>query len=124
MKISTLTSPEVSQINNAYTDQLLKLRQAIYNAPEKNWNTTNIAAAFSLSNGHFHLLYKNTFGITCHKDVILSRLEHAKELLAFSNEPIHQIASQCGYNTEEHFLRQFRKYTNMTPSEYRTKNKL
>lgn len=123
MKISTLNFPKVLQRENAYTEQLLKLRQTIYNTPEKRWNTTEIAASLSLSNGYFHLLYKNTFGTTCHKDVIFSRLDRAKELLAFSNEPIHQIAIQCGYDTEEHFLRQFRKYINMTPSEYRKANK-
>lgn len=124
MKISSLSIPKVLQSDNAYTKQLLELRQAIYNTPGKKWNTTEIASSFSLSNGHFHLLYKNTFGITCHKDVILSRLDHAKEMLAFSNEPIHQVASQCGYDTEEHFLRQFRKYTNMTPTEYRKKSQI
>ena len=123
MKISTLDFPNVLQSENAYTEKLLELRQTIYNTPEKKWNITDIAASFSLSNGYFHLLYKNTFGTTCHKDVILSRLDHAKELLAFSNESIYQIASRCGYDTEEHFLRQFRKYVTMTPSEYRAKNK-
>ncbi len=122
LQISSLHFSKALQNNNAYTEQLIKLRQAIYSAPEKKWNTTEIADSFSLSNGYFHLLYKNTFGTTCHKDVIMSRLDRAKELLAFSREPIHQIASQCGYDTEEHFLRQFRKYINMTPSEYR-KNK-
>lgn len=119
MKISTLSSPKASESNNVYAEQLLKLRQNIYSAPEKKWNITEIANSFSLSNGYFHLLYKKMFGTTCHKDVILSRLDRAKELLAFSREPIHQIANQCGYDTEEHFLRQFQKYIHMTPSEYR-----
>jgi len=123
MKISTLNLPKIMQNDNAYTEQLLKLRQTIYNMPEKKWNVTDIASSLSLSNGYFHLLYKNTFGTTCHKDVILSRLGYAKELLAFSNEPVHQVASQCGYETIEHFLKQFKKYIHMTPSEYRKINK-
>jgi len=124
LKISALSYPEESININAYTGQLLKLRQAIYSHPEKNWNIPDIAASLSLSNGYFHLLYKNAFGTTCHKDVILSRLDHAKELLAFSNDTICQVASQCGYDTAEHFMRQFRKHMNMTPSQYRKKTNL
>lgn len=121
-KISALNSKKEWQNENAYASQLLKLRQSIYNFPEKKWSIPEIAASLSLSSGYFHLLYKNAFGITCHRDVILSRLDRAKELLAFSSQTVRQVASQCGYETEEHFMRQFRKHMNMTPSAYRAEH--
>lgn len=121
LKVSALSFLEESQNENTYTEALLKLRQSIYNHPEKKWNISEIAASLSLSSGYFHLLYKNAFGTTCHQDVILSRLDYAKELLAFSNQTVRQVASQCGYDTEEHFIRQFRKHMNMTPTQYRTR---
>ncbi|MCC8138028.1 MAG: AraC family transcriptional regulator [Clostridiales bacterium] len=37
------------------------------------------------------------------------------------NKSSAEIAAECGYHTAEHFSRQFRKITGMTPLEYRRK---
>ncbi|RDU24710.1 helix-turn-helix transcriptional regulator [Anaerosacchariphilus polymeriproducens] len=100
-------------------NQLLELRQQIYRYPEKNWNIKDMAEQLHISKGYFQSLYKETFDVSCINDVINSRVHHAKELLTFSNMSIKEISYHCGYHNEEHFMRQFKKITNLSPSTFR-----
>ena len=47
------------------------------------------------------------------------RCEEAKRLLSSTDLPIEEVSSQVGYVTPSHFSRLFRKYTNMSPTQYR-----
>jgi len=40
-------------------------------------------------------------------------------MLAETNNTIREIAFACGYGNEYHFIRQFKKITGKTPTEYR-----
>jgi AraC family transcriptional regulator of arabinose operon len=52
-------------------------------------------------------------------DVINSRIEHAKYLLTTTDISVKQIAQLCGYNNENHFMRQFKEITGITPTKFR-----
>jgi len=47
------------------------------------------------------------------------RVEHAKQLLAESNEKLYRIARASGFSGAEHFARVFRRVAGLTPSAYR-----
>jgi len=72
-----------------------------------------------LSLSRFHHLYKDMHSTTFKQDIIQSRIKRAKYLLRNENNTIKEISDICGYNNEEHFLRQFKKTTGVTPSDYR-----
>ena len=48
-------------------------------------------------------------------------LRKAAELLQHSNLSVLEISSQAGFNNLSNFNRQFKKYYQMTPSQYRKK---
>lgn len=98
---------------------LLTLRRQILNAPHLPWNVPEMADRLHVSPGHLHLLYKQKFGISCMDDVIDGRIRKAKDLLAFSDLGVAEIAYQCGYQNVEHFCRQFRKIAGQTPGRFR-----
>ena len=50
------------------------------------------------------------------------KLDLATRRLAGSAKPIHDIALELGYNDTPHFSRAFRKWTGMTPRQYRAQN--
>lgn len=54
-------------------------------------------------------------------DVIESRI---KELLIESDLQVGEISSLCGYQNDVHFIRQFKKLTTLTPTEYRRLNSI
>ena len=47
------------------------------------------------------------------------RLTQAKELLATTDNPVYEIAEQCGYYDPSHFNHRFKSEVNMTPVEFR-----
>lgn len=100
-------------------EELIKLRSKIYSNPQNNWSVPIMANKLHISCGYLQNIYKKTFKISCMSDVIESRTTYAKELLLETDFSVREISDLCGYNNEVHFMRQFKKRTAMTPSEYR-----
>ncbi|WOD65194.1 AraC family transcriptional regulator (plasmid) [Niallia taxi] len=105
-------------------EELIKLRSEIYSNPQHNWSIALMASKLHISCGHLQNIYKNTFHISCMSDVIKSRITYAKELLMESDSQVGEISNLCGYENEVHFMRQFKKLTTLTPSEYRRLNSI
>lgn len=59
--------------------------------------------------------------MSCIEYVIQFRLRKAAELLQHSTLPVLEIAAQSGFNNLSNFNRQFKKYYQLTPSQYRKK---
>ena len=53
------------------------------------------------------------------KEAYEGRIEKAKSFLSKSNYSITEISNKCGYKSEFHFMRQFKKETGLTPTEFR-----
>lgn len=105
--------------NYKYYTELTQLRMEIMNAPHQPWNVELMADKVHLSPSYFQHLYKSFFDISCMQDVILARIKNAKFYLQTTNISIHSLAELCGYDNELHFMKQFKKHTNMTPLQYR-----
>ncbi|MBQ8145504.1 MAG: helix-turn-helix transcriptional regulator [Clostridia bacterium] len=67
----------------------------------------------------YNLCFKQIMGVTPTKYIINLRIDAGKELLEFSDLPISEIASMCGYADFNFFSRAFKKVTGKTPSQYR-----
>ncbi len=116
-EINSITLRPLQQ--NVHLPGLLTLRKQIYAAPNQNWSIKDMAAKLHVSEPYFQELYKKSFGISCGADVINSRLEAAKLLLADTTLPAFEIGKQCGYKSPVHFSRQFKQFTGYSPTEYR-----
>ncbi len=57
-------------------------------------------------------------GITIEKYLILQKIEKAKELLSYSELNVSEISYQLNYSSSQHFSRQFKSITGMSPSEF------
>jgi AraC-like DNA-binding protein len=54
-------------------------------------------------------------------DVIRCRIKLAQDKLLYTADTISSVGEQCGYKNTEHFCRQFRKFTGLSPRQYRIK---
>lgn len=113
-----LHSDDDVRISSCY-DKMSILRAKIYSMPQNDWNIDGLAHELTMSKSHFEHAYKKIFGISPINEVINSRLEHAKFILATTDIPINQIAEMCGYKSDIHFMRQFKSRVGVTPSAYR-----
>lgn len=107
------------QETSVHASRLLQLHRKIYNNPHLPWNIRSMAEELHLSAGYLQILYKKTFGISCMDDVIANRIRMAKEQLTYTEKAIAEIADACGYRNVEHFCRQFRRQTGLTPGAFR-----
>lgn len=116
---SQLQTVPDGNMSHKYYYPMNELRMEILNAPYQKWDTPRLAQRLHLSISHFQHLYKQFFGTTCIQDIIQARIKHAQLYLCISEMSISSLASFCGYDNELHFMRQFKKQTGMTPSQYR-----
>lgn len=68
---------------------------------------------------HFARIFKDALGVTPVAYVIEKRIERSKALLRQSDLPISVIATRCGFNSQSHYCRTFRRLEHRTPREYR-----
>ena len=108
-----------SAICQKYYPEFSRLRTQIYNDPAAARTVPRLAASLCLSLSYFQHLYKQFFGISCQQDMIEARLKLAKYNLTNSSMSVSALALFCGYENDLHFMRQFKKFTGMTPTEYR-----
>lgn len=105
-----------------YYSGLAELREKIYRNPQLKWNVDTMAADVNMSRSYFQHIYREVFGVSCIADVISGKIEKAKEMLSETSCTVSQVAAMCGYENEEHFMRQFKKLVGVTPTAYRRKN--
>ena len=109
----------VQQSADPHYSSLVDLRAKIYRNPQLKWNVDTMAADVNMSRSYLQHIYREVFGVSCISDVISSKIEKAKELLTETSCTVSQVAFMCGYDNEEHFMRQFKKLVGMTPTRYR-----
>ncbi len=78
-----------------------------------------LAQECALSRGYFCKLFKDLYGLTPFEYLNRYRVKKACEQLMDSSLSTLDILYACGFNNASYFNRQFRKYTGMTPREYR-----
>jgi AraC-like DNA-binding protein len=75
--------------------------------------------------GHSYSYLSNLFseieGITIEKYLILQKIEKAKELFTYNQLNVNEISYQLNYSSSQHFSRQFKLITGMSPSDFMKK---
>lgn len=105
--------------SQGYKEQFQKLRREIYLNPQEDWNVPLVLKRIGISRSHFYRIYKEQFTVSYTADLIQARLDKAQQLLLYTDMRLQEIAEQCGYGNENHFMRQFKERFGMTPSRFR-----
>lgn len=100
----------------------IKIRQRIILELSRPWTVAEMAKLANLSSSRFHVVYKRIFGISPLNDLILARMNAARNRLVSGSTPVYQIAAELGYSNQYHFIKQFKKTVGCSPSEYRNRN--
>jgi AraC-like DNA-binding protein len=73
----------------------------------------------NLSYANLSSVFSELTAITIEKYFILQKIESAKEMLAYGEKSLSEIAYQLNYSSVAHLSAQFKKVIGMTPSDYK-----
>lgn len=110
----------------AAADSQMKQQNIIYKIVEylnenidKDVSLEQCAREFNYNANYLSRLFKQKFGKTYTEYVVELKVEKCKELLVRTDISVNDLASRFGYSSSQNFIRVFKKYTLMTPGQYR-----
>ena len=80
---------------------------------------SQIAAHFEFNPNYLERIFKQATGQTLIQFINDLKMERAQELLLKTNFPIKRVVSDACFNDDKHFMKQFKKKFQLTPSEFR-----
>ncbi len=83
----------------------------------------SLGEMFYVNNVYLGQLYKKKYGIAFRDYLNNLRIEKAQELLLHTNLRIYAIAQQVGFGKAEYFINKFVQANQMTPNQYRIRNR-
>lgn len=89
------------------------------NYMNENLSVKDISTHVFLSTSYVCTFFKNETGRTLNQYLTEYRMEKAKQLLKDARFKITDISSKVGYSDGNYFGKSFKKYTGLSPSEYR-----
>lgn len=103
--------------NSSLADGLLRFIHEHYLS--SGFSLEGMAAEFNHSAAYISRFFKDQTGQTFTDYVGGLRMQHFKNELIFSQLPVKDIVTRCGYLDVPSFLRKFKKLEGITPGEYR-----
>ncbi|MDE6186875.1 MAG: helix-turn-helix domain-containing protein, partial [Duncaniella sp.] len=89
---------------------------------DPNLNVEKLCQEVGLSRAHLNRKMKELFGLTPSEFIRNVRLRKACELLRQPDVDISQIAYSVGFSSQPHFSTAFKRFTGISPTEYRQRN--
>jgi AraC family transcriptional regulator len=69
---------------------------------------------------YFARVFKKRLGVAPHQFILFKRIERAKELLAYSDTPLVEIAMATGFSSQSHLSSVFKQIVGATPGNFRS----
>jgi transcriptional regulator GlxA family with amidase domain len=98
-------------------DQLLALLDERFAEP---WTVPQLAETVGMTQDHLARCFRQRMGMTIPRYLLQRRIAHARQLLAITDLPVNRIAARVGLPDAQHFNKQFRLLTGLSPTAIRT----
>ncbi len=96
----------------------IEIIQATFSDPNTSLKT--VASSVAVSPGYLSTIFKSENGLNFNAYLTQQRMEEAKKLLATTDMTVYDIAFATGHSSSHYFSIRFKKYSNFSPSHYRT----
>lgn len=100
----------------------------VYNYVEQHINVRihaeEIAQALGISRSYLCLQFKKETGMNLNDFISKAKIDEAKRMLTTTDNSAVSIASLLDFSSQSYFQAIFKKYTDLTPKEYREKNNI
>ena len=114
-----LITHEEQTISTAGKPWLGKLVRILDNEIDVNHSLITLSERVFVHPNYMSRVFKDHFGRTIGQYQIEKKIQSATEKLFTENTSIAQIASDCGFFDEPHFIKTFKAYNRITPHQFR-----
>jgi AraC-like DNA-binding protein len=116
--------PRELRANRLHEWQICALDKVLRGVTGEETSVESVASRCRLSTCQFSRLFKGTYGMPFYKFLVRGRIERSKNQLASSDDPISQIALDCGFADQSCFTRRFTMMTGIPPASWRKRAKV
>jgi transcriptional regulator GlxA family with amidase domain len=82
-------------------------------------SVADVANDLQVSRRKLEVRFRSSMHCSVHDFLIRVRIEAAKQLLKFSDEPVEGVAALTGFCHAPHFSNTFKKHIGVSPLQYR-----
>ena len=82
----------------------------------------NVAARYGITSRYLQKIFLQHTGLTPKLYSKIARFQNSLQLIAKKNTSLTDIAYECGYFDQSHFIREFKSFTGFAPSVYDPEN--
>jgi two-component system response regulator YesN len=101
--------------------KLQEIDQYIFKNLAENVTSVDVAAHLYMNPSYFSRYFKRLTGENFTDYAHRFKIGIAAKILEQTGESVEEVAIKCGYSDRTYFSKVFKKYTKMTPREYRSK---
>jgi len=98
--------------------RLRRITELVHAKIESELTLHEMAQAVQLSIAHFSQMFRKSTGESPHQFVLRHRIERAKQMLRAAEARVLDVAVACGFKTQQHFARVFRRISGTSPTQY------
>jgi two-component system, response regulator YesN len=98
---------------------IAKVMKYVEEHPERELGREELAAQVYLNPAYLSRLFRKETGSSLTDFILKVKMERAKRLLSHSGEKVSSVAESVGYTHFSYFAKIFKRYTGMSPQEYR-----
>lgn len=126
-QVSASSKPLVTSSANHYARLIAEAIKSNFKEEniQKEWRKDQeirieeIAESLKISSGYALEVFQKVYGLSPRRYLSQLKLQEAKQLLHQPDLALTRIADMLGYSSLSHFSRQFKRWTGMSPREYR-----
>lgn len=112
-------NPERARTSNTKRLDVSTVKNYIDQNFESKLSLETVACQFNVNKSYLLRVFKESTGLTVNNYILQKRILKAKNELRFTNKTLDLIATECGLEDANYFIRIFKKIEGITPGEYR-----
>ena len=109
----------ISDPSPSFPAYLSEMKDLFDNSYNEDYSLDELEARFHISKYRLCREFGSNFGMPPLQYLNKRRIDVARHLLLTTTMKVHEIGSQVGIDNTNHFIFLFKKFTDMTPLEYR-----